>query len=361
MKLLAVEYGIHTIELYASAVPYEQSQQIIEALLARNAFYKMRETEQLYEDRYGVDRTYRSDIFSSSGIRFYIEQKFESFCGIRFVVNPSTLCSGTHCGLALYQPKNGAHVLDCLKWFLCGRMFSLHMEDLFHLDPQKLSLSRIDFTVNLHFPKGTDLTEMIRLFRQGKTPDPFHRDTLNKSVDQRHILRVRAKKIQFTAYDKLYDLERKGMIETPADSEVLRLELTLGRKAYRKKLHLTGDETFDEVICLAYQNVIPLVRKFLRRIFPNSGEHLPYQKAQKAIMKQIHDPLLREQMLFLLERISRNTFREAAEEAFHSRYRDPSYHPLEAVYVAFDQINVNPATFVKDSKCGALESFRTLV
>ena len=171
MKLLAVEYGIHTIELYASAVPYEQSQQIIEALLARNAFYKMRETEQLYEDRYGVDRTYRSDIFSSSGIRFYIEQKFESFCGILFVVNPSTLCSGTHCGLALYQPKNGAHVLDCLKWFLCGRMFSLHMEDLFHLDPQKLSLSRIDFTVNLHFPKGTDLTEMIRLFRQGKTPD----------------------------------------------------------------------------------------------------------------------------------------------------------------------------------------------
>ena len=68
MKLLAVEYGIHTIELYASAVPYEQSQQIIEALLARNAFYKMRETEQLYEDRYGVDRTYRSDIFSSGGI-----------------------------------------------------------------------------------------------------------------------------------------------------------------------------------------------------------------------------------------------------------------------------------------------------
>ena len=120
MKLLAVEYGIHTIELYASAVPYEQSQQIIEALLARNAFYKMRETEQLYEDRYGVDRTYRSDIFSSSGIRFYrslspsaefVLSSTHLPCALEHIV--VSLCTSQRTVLMFWTVSSGSFVGGC--------------------------------------------------------------------------------------------------------------------------------------------------------------------------------------------------------------------------------------------------------
>lgn len=363
MKVQNLDVGIHTVELYARALRYEQQQAIIDFLLAHQHFRPIRKTEQLYEDSYGVDRVYRSDIYSEDGIRFYIEQRHPGFSGIRFIVNPLTFQSGKYSALALYQPSVQDLTLNMLKDFLCGKLISLHMPSIFALEEEKLSLSRIDCTINLYFEKGTDLSEVIRLFQHGCLPKHFVRETPKSKKESSHILRLKSTSgdILFTVYDKLYDLKRKNMLEESPNFEVLRLELSLTHSAYQSRLSLKGNKSFSQTVRIAYEQIKPLLRKYLRKIFRRSGDHLPYQKSQKKIAAQVQDIAIQAQMLYLLERISRHEHREDAKHTFRKKYNDNDQQLLRAVYSKFDEIGVNPVTFVKDSKCGTLPSLRFLL
>ena len=109
-----------------------------------------------------------------------------------------------------------------------------------------------------------------------------------------------------------------------------------------------------------YKHGSKLIRKQMKNLFPCDGKHLPYQKAKRRIEKKITNKKTQEQMLYLLEKTSRsNTLRHAIEKT-QEKY-SIGKKGMKSLLKQFDEINVNPVTFQKDSKIKSAESFRKML
>ena len=87
MKLKSVELGIHTIELYAGKLKYQEVQKVADYLVERGSI------QQSWSDPYNIDRQLKSHVFVDRGVNLRIHQSHNKSNGISFALNPSTVLS----------------------------------------------------------------------------------------------------------------------------------------------------------------------------------------------------------------------------------------------------------------------------
>lgn len=166
MKIQKIERGVHTIELYACNLKYEQVQKVMDWLVEEKQLQIVR------RDPFNIDRHAKSDFLIASGVRIHIYQSHDKSNGLGLVINPSSLLAGSYQPTQLFHPKKKA----------CGEVLlrteeilhELRLEDNAHprklvVQPEELSLSQMDLTMNLWLSDDADLPELIRLFKKGQT------------------------------------------------------------------------------------------------------------------------------------------------------------------------------------------------
>ena len=99
MKIQKIERGVHTIELYACNLKYEQVQKVMDWLVEEKQLQIVR------RDPFNIDRHAKSDFLIASGVRIHIYQSHDKSNGLGLVINPSSLLAGSYQPTQLFIPK----------------------------------------------------------------------------------------------------------------------------------------------------------------------------------------------------------------------------------------------------------------
>ena len=353
MKLKQVHLGLHTIELYAGKLKYHQIQKTIDHLVDQ------RSIQQIYSDSYSIDRHLKSTYLVDQGIRMRLHQSHNKSNGISFAVNPSTLLAGSYQPLVLYQPtrKNVAELQERIRDFMSEIHLSDHGESI--LDPAKLSLSRMDLTVDLWFSRDTDLSSLIRIFRKSMLPRHYKRREIEGKQD--YFFEISTKELSFKVYDKVYELAQNDRCPKKYRKEkILRLEVSMSREAFLEKLGLKRKDDLDTMLKAGYDKVCAAMREFLDKLFPADGMHLPYPEAERKIQQSKLDSDTKEQMLFLLKKTSRGAGLDTAAQKWRETYSIVNARKFHFLMKKFDQLQVNPVTLTSRKKQG-IPCLRTVI
>ena len=285
--------------------------------------------------------------------------------GIRFIVNPSTLYNQDYDPLALYKPgKHSGLIQDAIdtieKVFTDSKHYGSFEHGDWYFDKEYISLSRIDLTWNLHFDKNTDLTEVIRLFYHADI-EKYNLITFEDNEKNNHSFTITKGPITFTAYDKNHEIENHKNMGYEYDDSILRIEIKTERDGFKSKFNLeekVNKYTFDELLRYAYKNRNEILRNYLDKLFPGTGEHLPYQKTDAIIQKDAN-PKYKDAMLYLIKETSRLKNYSRAKEETMKRY-NLGKQKYQYLLDEFDRINISPITMKKDAKTKCVECFKML-
>jgi hypothetical protein len=337
MKLNKVEMGIHTIELYTGALKYSETQKVIDYVTDKGAI-QIRSS-----DPYNLDRRMKSSYFIDRGITMRIHQSHNKSNGISFAVNPTSLLSRKYQPLKLYKPTKG-NVMDMLE-----QLETLFKEiQLSHCDkpvinPENLSLSRMDLTLDLYCSKDTNLSSLIRIFRKSKCPRHYKRHELKG--EKAHYFSFKNKKCCFKVYDKVYELKKFDRCPPEIKNQkILRLEVSVKREKFLKYFNLKRDHNLYIMLNAGYKEIRNVLVYYLDKLFPSSGTHLPYSEAVRKIKWSALDSNTKEQMLFLLKKTSRSAGLDIVACKWKDGYGIVRPHKFEKLMNAFDTIDVNPIT-----------------
>lgn len=355
--MIFVERGIHTVELYLNQMPYAEVQTIVEDL-----YHLQRHTGedlivQTKKDSLNVRGAYEVHGYWPEGMLMKVYQESQRPSAIRIILNPSTLTSGEYVPERLYWSKK--KFLKQMVKFIQEEFENTKHHRKWLFDVERLSLSRVDITWNLYFPEEADLTEVIRLFKHGYRKKRDRVITFRDAKKERHSFRVVYPDVVLTVYDKSFQVRQKHR-ETRDRMQILRIELSLKRSAYLRMLKLPVGVDYDEVLQDAVISMSKVLKKYMKRIFPCIGRHLPYPTAVKEIQEKVADDMLREKMLFLLNKASRSDSLSVAMEKTMVEY-GMGKKEMEKLLKKFDKVNVNPITFKKDSKMKELPGVRKML
>ena len=353
MKLKQVHLGIHTIELYAGKLKYHQIQKTIDHLVDQ------RSIQQIYSDSYSIDRHLKSTYLVDQGVRMRLHQSHNKSNGISFAVNPSTLLAGSYQPLVLYHPtrKNVAELQERIRDFMSEIHLSDHGESI--LDPAKLSLSRMDLTVDLWFSRDTNLSSLIRIFRKSMLPRNYKRREIEGKQD--YFFEISTKELSFKVYDKVYELAQNDRCPKKYRKEkILRLEVSMRREAFLEKLGLKRKDDLYTMLKAGYDKVCAAMREFLDKLFPADGMHLSYPEAERKIQQSKLDSDTKEQMLFLLKKTSRGAGLDTAAQKWKKAYSIVDARKFRSLMKQFDELQVNPVTLTSRNKQG-IPCLRTVI
>lgn len=353
MKLKQVNLGIHTIELYAGKLKYHQVQKTIDHLVEQKSI------QQIFSDSYSIDRHLKSTCLVDHGIRMRLHQSHDKSNGISFAVNPSTLLARAYEPLTLYEPTK-ENVRE-LQEYLADVFDEIHLSDHREpiLNPEDLSLSRMDLTVDIRFSEDTDLSSLIRLFRKSMRPRHYKRRELKGKED--YFFELSTKKISFKIYDKIYELTQNDRCpQKYRDRKILRLEVSLKREAFLDRLNLGRKDDLYTMLKAGYGHIRDEINYFLDKLFPARGIHLPYPEAEKRIQECKLDSDIQEQMLFLLEKTSRGAGLDTAARKWMKTYNIVDTRKFHSLIKQFDKLHVNPITLTTKDKT-EIPSLRTLI
>ena len=355
--MIFVERGIHTVELYLNQLSYAEVQTIVEDL-----YHLQRQTGeaiivQTKKDSLNVRGAYEVHGYWPEGMLMKVYQESQRPSAIRIILNPSTLITREYVPERLYWPKK--KFLKQMVKFIQEEFENTKRHRKWQFDVERLSLSRVDITWNLYFPAEADLTEVIRLFKHGYRKKKDRVVTFRDAKKDRHSFRVVYPDVVLTVYDKSFQVRQKHR-ETRDGMQILRIELSLKRSAYLRMLKLPVGVDYDEVLQDAVISMSKVLKKYLKRMFPCVGRHLTYPTAVKEIQEKVADEVLREKMMFLLNKASRSDSLSMAMEKTMVEY-GMGKKDVEKLLKKFDQVDVNPITFKKDSKMKELPGIRKML
>lgn len=347
MKVERIDVGIHTIELYANNLKYHEVQKAIDRLV------KCGRTQVLKSDPYNIDRHFKSTYLVDKGIRMLLHQSPNRSNGIGFIINPSTLLKGAYQPVKLYHPtkKNCDKMLDILGDTLaeiglatCGQD---GLEYVVH--PEALSLSQMDLTMNLWLDADTELTEIVRLFRKSNVPKHFNRNKCKNADVSHHCFSAQTKNLTIKAYDKVYELKQNDRCPSKLENKkMLRIEVSLKREEFLKKLNLKRKDSLYTMLSVGYQHVKEMIMGYLCKMFPCSGKHLSYRKTERILKEQVTDGILQEQMLFLVKKTSDGAGLDTATQKLKDSYKNVDNRRLKKLWTTFDKLGIHPITLPND-------------
>ena len=342
MKLKQVNLGIHTIELYAGKLKYHQAQKTIDHLVEQKSI------QQIFSDSYSIDRHLKSTYLVDQGIRMRLHQSHDKSNGISFAVNPSTLLARAYEPLTLYEPTK-ENVRELQEYF--SDVFEeIHLSD--HgkdiLNPEDLSLSRMDLTADIRFSEDTDLSSLIRLFRKSMRPRHYKRRELEGK--ENYFFEFATKEISFKVYDKVYELKENDRCpQKYKKRKILRIEVSMKREAFLDKLDLKRKDDLYTMLKAGYDSIGTVINHFLDKLFPARAAHLPYHEAERVIQKSKLDLSTKEQMLFLLEKTSRGAGLDTAAQKWKQTYHIVDSRKFHSLMKQFDRFNINPITLTSNT------------
>lgn len=344
MKVKNVHIGIHTIELYAGNLKYHQIQKTIDHLVEQKSI------QQIFSDFYSIDRHLKSTYLVDQGIRMRLHQSHAKSNGISFAVNPSTLLAEAYEPLTLYEPtqENVRELQEYLADVFDKIHLSNHGEAV--LNPEDLSLSRMDLTADIWFSKDTDLSSLIRLFRKSMRPRHYKRRELEGK--ENYFFEFATKEISFKVYDKIYELKQNDRCpQKYKKQKILRMEVSMKREAFLDKLDLERKDDLYTMLKAGYDSIGTVINDFLDKLFPVRASHLPYHEAERVIQKGKLDSDTKEQMLFLLKKTSRGAGLDTAAQKWKQTYNIVDSRKFNSLMKEFDRLHINPVTLpTKDKK-----------
>ena len=355
--MIFVERGIHTVELYLNQLSYADVQTIVEDLYHLQRHTGETLIVQTKKDSLNVRGAYEVYGFWPEGMLMKVYQESQRPSAIRIILNPSTLTTMEYVPERLYRPKK--KFLKQMVKFIQEEFENTKQHRKWQFDVDRLSLSRVDITWNLYFPEAVDLTEVIRLFKHGYRKKKERVITFRDAKKDRHSFRVVYPDVVLTVYDKSFQVRQKHR-ETRDGMQILRIELSLKRSAYLRMLKLPVDVDYDEVLQDAVITMSKVLKKYMKRMFPCVGKHLPYPTAMKVIQEKVADEVLREKMLFLLNKTSRSDSLSMAMEKTMVEY-GMRKKEMEKLLKKFDKVDVNPITFKKDSRMKEFPGIRKML
>lgn len=335
--------GIHTIELYAGKLKYPEVQRTIDHLVDQ------RSIQQIYSDAYSIDRHLKSTYLVDQGIRMRLHQSHDKSNGISFAVNPSTLLARAYEPLTLYEPtkENVRELQEHLSDVFDEIHLSDHGEAI--LNPEDLSLSRMDLTADIRFSKDADLSSLIRLFRKSMQPRHYKRCELEGK--ENYFFEFATKEISFKVYDKVYELKQNDRCpQKYKKQKILRIEVSMKREAFLDKLDLKRKDDLYTMLKAGYDSIGTVINHFLDKLFPAQAAHLPYPDAERIIQKSKLDSDTKKQMLFLLEKTSRSAGLDTAAQKWKQTYNIVDSRKFNSLMKRFDRLHVNPVTLTSKDK-----------
>lgn len=362
MKKCSIERGVHTLELYLGQLSYAEVDAMIED------FYDMakkQKTPELIRQREKhpspLKRSYEVHGLLPDGIILQIYQQFQIPSAIRIIINPSTFTSGSYIPEALYHPKEYPGVLQKVVSLLDETFSNTQEHRCWKLDHRHLSLSRVDLTWNLYLPQETEVTDLIRLFKQSGRKKKDTVITFSNPLLDKHSFRLKRGDMMLTVYDKQFQIsQRTKQPVHPKKQQILRIEFAMRRKEYLSVMKLSRDMPFDQVLWRMITAIDSIPERYLEKLFPCTGSHWRYPEAKKLIETADLSGKMKEQMLFLLKKASRCRSLTAAVEQLQREYRI-STKGIKRIWREFDRLDVNPITLPKQSKLSQFPSFRTIL
>lgn len=359
MKIKKVELGIHTMQLSALRLTYSQCQKCIDTL------NEVAPLKTLQRDSCNIDRLILSNALHRSGIRLLIWQTHDRSNVIGIIVNPNVLldCICPPTQLFHPTPKSYGQLLSRMGDVL----HYIKLEDHpFHqnliVSPKDLSLSQMDLTLNVWFDKDTDLVEIIRLFSKGKVPKDFERKTCDTPEETSHCFIAQSRYVTLKAYDKVYDLKRHNLCPPKLEHQkILRIEVSLKREAFIRNLKLNRDDDLHTMLDTGYQAVWPVLKNYLKRLFPCSGTHRTFQETIRRINHFTLSSKKKEQMTFLVEKTSDGAGLDTAVKKLKKQFNISDRRPINALYTAFEKLDINPITLRNNSACTEVPSIQKMI
>lgn len=159
----------------------------------------------------------------------------------------------------------------------------------------------------------------------------------------------------------IYKLAQNNLhLKKYRDKKILRLEVSMKREAFLKKLDLKRKDDLYTMLKAGYDNVYTTISDFLDKLFPARGIHLPYPEAEKRIQKCKLDSDIKEQMLFLLKKTSRGAGLDTAAQKWKQTYSIVDIRKFHSLIKQFDKLYVNPVTLTSKEIC-EIPCLRTLI
>ena len=318
----------------------------------------LKQLQIVQRDFLNIDRHAKSDFLIASGVRIHIYQSHDKSNGLGLVINPSSLLAGSYQPTQLFHPKKKA----------CGEVL-LRTEEILHelrlednarprrlvVQPEELSLSQMDLTLNLWLSDDADLPELIRLFKKAKLPKHFKSHSLNDPDIDRHSFAMRCSTVAFKVYDKIYELQKNHRCpDELADKKLLRIEVSFDREAFIKKLKIKRTEDLHAMLKAGYDAMDEILLNYLLKLFPCTGRHLPFGEAIRCIQRSGLKEKQKEQMCFLVRKISEGAGWNTALDKLRKEHSIRDDRTIQTLYRAFDSLNLNPIPLRNDSTFGSL-------
>ena len=169
-----------------------------------------------------------------------------------------------------------------------------------------------------------------------------------------HSYCIRYKQVSLLCYDKIDQLKMAGhCLREREDAAVLRLEVQLKRPALKRALGKRALEDNAALLKAASDQVAEVIHSYLSRMFPCSGTHLQYEDAVSVVQK-IKKETLREQMLYLLRKVSDAATWDSASRKLNEHYTDVTDKQIKKIHCKFDELGISPITLLDNRSMKSL-------
>ena len=101
------------------------------------------------------------------------------------------------------------------------------------------------------------------------------------------------------------------------------------------------------MLLAGYEQGAEIIDNYREKMFPFTGENVPYKQAKKTIEQNVKKQSLRDQMLYLLKKTSDSAGLSAAVLKLKDHYKDVKKvddRRVKKIFAEFDKLGISPIT-----------------
>lgn len=171
---------------------------------------------------------------------------------------------------------------------------------------QDFSMSRIDLCVNFIFYDNAIVEQYIKIAKKAIIQKDFEIDTFNKNEKNyieknKHSVTIHNDKLEFSIYDKLFQMDECGCVDKNADKYdgLMRVEFRLNREIILSAIKQNKLTTNTDIIQYFADSSANYFGAHIKDIF-FKGDYAPLSEARKIITDSISFKKTRKRMLSLV-------------------------------------------------------------